>query len=477
MSLARTLAHNTALQVFGKAVSTALGLLAFGLMTRSLGPDQFGWYVTAAGFLQFVGIFSDFGFVLVVSNLLSEPRFKPADVINTTFTWRLITAAIFQGLAPLIFLLFPYPPEVKRAVAILTISFLAIALSSIVIGYYRAKLTMLPATLGEVLGRLTLVVAIWLLARGNSGFLPMVGAVIAGSLVTTIYLFVKGPGVRLKINRAVSKAMFSKMWPTALSIIFNALYLQGDRVLLPLYVSATEVAYYGAAYRVLDVVIQIAAMVMGLIMPLVTYAWSRGLKQEFVERCQLSFDLLAFILLPSLVGIWVLATPIMVLVAGAAFAPAGAIIRYLSITIIGLCLGQTFGHLALSINRQRETLWVFIIDAVLSVIGYLIYIPRYGVRGAIGVTIFSEMFAGIALFAVFLYYAKVTPRLITLGKTLVASLVMGLVVYYLQHLPLIIPIGAGALVFAVLVLILKIVSPATIKKIVHLKPVAGIPEN
>ena len=162
---------------------------------------------------------------------------------------------------------------------------------------------------------------------------------------------------------------------------------------------------------------------------------------------------------------------------GAAFAPAGAIIRYLSITIVGLCLGQTFGHLALSINRQRETLWVFIIDAILSVIGYLVYIPRYGVNGAIGVTIFSEIFAGTLLFVIFLYYAKVTPRLITLGKTLVASLIMGLVVYYLQYLPLIIPIGAGALVFALLALLLRIISPATIKEALTLKPVAGIPEN
>ncbi|MSU75397.1 MAG: hypothetical protein EXS55_02710 [Candidatus Magasanikbacteria bacterium] len=472
MSLTRTLAHNTALQIAGKIISTLLGLITFGLMTRSLGTEQFGWYITAAGFLQFVGIFSDFGFVLVVSNLLSEPKFKQETVLNTTFTWRLITATVFQLVAPLLFLFFPYPAPVKIAVGILTVSFFAIALASICTGYFRTKLTMMPATLGEVFGRAALLVAVALFAYGHYGFLYMVGAVTLGSLVTTIYQFLKGPVVKLQIDGAVSRAMFYKMWPTALSIIFNAFYLQGDRVILPLYVSATEVAYYGAAYRVLDVVIQIAAMMMGLIMPLVTYAWSRGLKKEFAERCQLSFDLLTFLLLPSLVGIWILATPIMVFVAGRGFAPAGAIIRSLSIAIVGICFGQTFGHLALSINRQKETLWVFIVDAILSLAGYLVFIPRYGVSGAIGVTIFSEMFAGVCLLGIFLYYAKVAPRLITLGKTLIASFGMGVVVYYLRALSLPVPIAAGGATFAILALLFKIISPNTIREVLVLKPVA-----
>jgi hypothetical protein len=63
--------------------------------------------------------------------------------------------------------------------------------------------------------------------------------------------------------------------------------LQGDRVILPLYASQTIVGYYGAAYRVLDITIQIAAMIMGIIMPLVTYAWSRQNIPEFKNGSQI----------------------------------------------------------------------------------------------------------------------------------------------------------------------------------------------
>ena len=59
MSTARAIAQNTAIQISGKAVSTLLGLAAIAMMTRYLGVEKFGWYITAIGFLQFVGIFSD----------------------------------------------------------------------------------------------------------------------------------------------------------------------------------------------------------------------------------------------------------------------------------------------------------------------------------------------------------------------------------------------------------------------------------
>src|SRR3989339_1806538 len=126
-SLARSIAKNTAVQIVGKVISTMLGLVAVGIMTRHLGVEKFGWYVTATGFLQFVGIFSDFGFTITTANMLSEPKFDKEKLLNNLFTLRIATAALFQGIAPLIFLFFPYPIEVKIAVAITSLSFFAIS--------------------------------------------------------------------------------------------------------------------------------------------------------------------------------------------------------------------------------------------------------------------------------------------------------------------------------------------------------------
>ena len=472
MTLTRSLAHNTALQIVGKIISTIFGLVAIGIMTRTLGTEEFGWYATAAGWLQFIGILSDFGFTLVVSNLLSEPRFAKQTVLNTTFTWRMITAVLFQGLAPLVFLFFPYPTTVKLAVFIITFSFLAVAVGNVFLGYFRAELNMLSATIAEVVGRLVLVGGIAGVAYLGAGFLAMMAIISLAALTTTAILMAKSSAVRFAIDRAVSRAMFHKMWPTAVAIIFNAFYLQGDRVLLPLYVSASEVGFYGAAYRVVDVVIQVAAIVMGLVMPLITFAWSRGLKDKFREHFQLGFDLLSVILLPMLTGIFVLATPIMIFVAGPTYAAAGPILRWLAVCIFGICFGQVFGHVALAINRQKEALWIYVSDAVISVAGYLIFIPRFGIPGAIGVTIGSELYAGFGLLALTVYYSKTAPRLLTFGKIAIVSGLMGATLWRLPGLSLGGAIMAGGLIFLVGAMLLKIISPAIIREILRWRPVA-----
>ena len=88
------LAKTTTLQLGGKLLSTFIGLIATLQLMRLLGPEQLGWYTIASGYLQFVGIVGDFGFMLVTSTLLSEPAFDKTKVFNTIFTWRLITALI-----------------------------------------------------------------------------------------------------------------------------------------------------------------------------------------------------------------------------------------------------------------------------------------------------------------------------------------------------------------------------------------------
>ncbi len=471
MSLARALAHNTAIQIIGKAISTALGFLAFAILAHNLGTEKFGWYITATGFLQFIGVLIDFGFTVTTSNMLSEPAFDKTKLFNTIFTWRFLTAIISFGLAPIIILAFPYRAEIKIAVAIMSLSFFCNTLNQSFIGYYRQKLSMMVATVSEVLGRVLLVAGIILLVQRQAGFLPLMSVVTIATISTTVYLFYNFGRVRFMIDREISRALFIKMWPTALSVMFNTIYLQADRVILPLYVSQTQVGLYGAAYRVLDIIIQVAAIVMGLLMPLITFSWSRGLINDFKQRYQVSVDLIAWLLFPMIVGIFVLATPIMILIGGASFAKAGIILKWLSLSILGTSFGMTFGHIILAIDRQKEALIVYGTDALLSLVGYFIFIPRFGWAGAVGVTIFSEIYAGLLLTVISVKYSNTFPKLRTLLKILASSIGMGAYLS-VMHLSLLPSIIVGILTYAAFNFIFGIPKPETLRQIFSLTKVA-----
>lgn len=469
MTLKRQIAHNAIIQLSGKFIGTFFGLLTVLIMVRGLGAEKFGWYTTAIGFLQFVGIFSDFGFMITTANMMAEPNFDKEKLLNTLFTWRLLTAAIFQGLSPLIFLFFPYPIEVKIAVAVTAISFFAIGVGHVFNGYFQQQLKTHIITAGEFIGRILLLISVFLLTKYHLGFVWIMTAITVSSIFNILYLFYKMPKLHFCFDKEITKAIFTKISPTALCIIFNSFYLQGDRVILPLYVSQTQVGFYGASYRVLDIIVQIAAMVMGIMSPLLAYFYSRSLKEEFKQHLQMSFDMMALVLIPMMVGAYSLAEPIMRFVGGNEFMGAGKILVWLSWTILGICFGIVFGYTSLAINRQRQAVWIYAIDAALSIIGYFYFIPRYGIFGAAGVTIFSEVFAGLGLMSLVIYHTHFIPQLKAIFKIFISAFIMYLAIFFYNAPHVLFSIALGGIVYIMMILLLKTISTKTFKEVYQLK--------
>lgn len=463
------MAHNTIIQLGGKAIGTLLGLLTVLIMVRYLGAEKFGWYTTAIGFLQFVGIFSDFGFMITSANMLSEPEFEKKKLLDTLFTWRFFTALILQGLAPFLFLLFPYPPEVKLAVAITAVSFFATSASQVFNGFYQQQLKTHIITIGEFVGRVTLLFGVILISKYNSGFLPVMSAISIASVLNAMYLYIKMPKLNFCFDKEISKAIFKKIKPTALCIIFNSFYLQGDRVILPLYVSQSEVGFYGVSYRILDIIVQMAALIMGVIAPLLTYFYSRKEYSDFKHYLQIAFDAMMLVLLPIMIGANVLAQSIMNFIGKTEFADASKILSYLSITIIGICFGIVFGYAALSINQQKRAVYIYLSDAIISIIGYFYFIPRLGIYGAAIVTIFSEIYAGLFLMILVMKYSAFRLNIKNTLKIILASIVMYISISKTPFNNLFINIMFGASIYSSMVMLLKVVSKETIREIATIK--------
>jgi O-antigen/teichoic acid export membrane protein len=472
MGLTKKVAYNTVYQLAGKAASTFLGLLAVMILTRHLGVEKFGWYVTAVSFMQFIIILSDFGFTVTTAGLLADPKMDKKKLLNTLFTLRFVTGFVFNLVAALLIWLFPYPTEIKLAAVIMSLSFFFISLNQVFWGYYQEKLKMAVPAVAEFLSRIVLVIGLYLMMRGNYGFLPMMIMITGAAGVLTLYLWIKSEGVKFFIERSYLPKIFVHMWPLAISIIFNAIYLQGDKVILPLFVSQIEVGLYGASFRVLEILIQITALIVGTLLPLLAFAYNIKDKKLFEKRTQMTFDLMSFLILPMIFGIFVLATPIIKMIAGDEFAQSGLILQAISPAIAAMLFGMTFGHIVLAMSKQKKTLWIYISDAIISIILYFIFIPLYGLWGAVGVVIFSELYAGILLTIMAIRLSKFVPSFVNFIKIVFACTIMALGSYYLPSPHVLVSILYGIIIYSLLVLILKIIPKQIIKDITSSKKVA-----
>jgi len=427
--------YNTSVNFIAKIIATGLGLAAVAIMTRYLGKIGFGQYTTVIAYLQFFGLLADMGLTLVTGQMLAKYPDKENKIINNLFTFRLIAALIFLVPAPIIVLLLPYSLAVKTGIFVAVISFLFIALNQILIGFYQKHLLMMRASAGEVGGRLILVLAVVTAVYYDSGLQGIVIATTLASICNFLINYWLIPSfikLRLAYDKDIWKEIFSLSWPIALTIAFNIIYLKTDTLILSLIKSEAEVGLYGAAYRVIDVLIMLPFVLAGLMLPQLTSAKKHKRDKEFKKIIQSSFDLMFIIALPMVVGAQFIALPLMSLVAGDEFLASGQILQLLIFAAGIIYVGTVFSHVILAIEKQKQTIWAYMLTAVTTLIGYFIFIPRYSYLGAAAVTIYSEILIAILIFSISFYYIRFIPNLSIVIKSAIACLFMGMGLYYLD---------------------------------------------
>lgn len=460
MSLGAKILQNTGVHLFGRVISTILGVFAVSLLTRYLGPALFGEYTTATNFLQFFAITADFGLTLTALTMLGEAKPEDEPRILGNLTSLRVVSMLFFVLAPLIVLAFPYTLAIKQAVLVGSAAYAVLALNQMLIAVFQKHLAMHVVAIAEVLGRATLLGVMALAAHLRLGVVAMVGAMLIANLIQVgamLLLGMKIAPLSWRIDLAVWREILRRSWPLAATSALNLIYLKGDIIILSLYRESAEVGYYGAAYKVLDVLTVIPFMFMGLVLPRLSQAWHEGDRDRFTRYLSQSFDALLLMGLPLLVGGTLLAKPMMTLVAGEEFAAGGPLLAILLGALLAVFISSLFGHAVIALKVQRATIWMYAMVAALTFAGYFVLIPRYGAPAAAWLTVGSEALITMLLASAVHAASGVLPPARNVFKILSAVAVMGAVVFIVRDIPVLLAIGIGAIAYAACVLSLGLV--------------------
>lgn len=475
MSLTRALAWNTGVQMAGKIVSTALGIVIVGLLTRYLGQAGFGAYSTANAFLQVFALLLDFGLNVTLVSLLGEhagDEKYETRCVSATYTFRLVSAIVIFSLAPVAMLFFPYDATLQMAIVALIGSFFFTVLNQIVIGVQQRHLKMHVVAIAENVGRVVLLVGLLAARQAGWGLVPIVWFVSLGgfaNFIVNLFVARRYADFHWNWDPAFWKILLKRSWPIGVSIAFNLIYYKADTLVLSVARSQAEVGIYGAAYRVLDILVTVPFMYAGVLLPVLSRSWARQDHERFSRLVSRSVDVMLLLIIPIIAGTLVLGTRVMTVVAGQDFAVSGDVLRILILAAGVIYLNTIFSHAVVALDAQRKMLPVYILVAIVTLVGYLLYIPTFGVWAAAWLTVFSETAVGIGS----LYFAHRTipfrfvPRagLAALG----ASLLMVVVVKFFEQAWLPIPILLGGATYIVFVYLLGGVSKEVLKDILSFR--------
>ncbi|MCI0479232.1 flippase [Candidatus Uhrbacteria bacterium] len=475
MSLARALALNTGVQFAGKLVSTVLGVIIVGLITRQLGQEGFGMYSTANAFLQFFAIVLDLGLNVMVVQLLGEHAGDKAyedRAVSATFTLRAISALVLLTIAPVVGLLFPYPWELKLALFAIWGSFFTTALNQIVIGVQQRHLKMHVVAAGEILGRVILLAGVIAARVMGWGLVPIVAIVSVGSaanFLLNILVARRYADFRWNVDVAFWKTLLGRSWPIGVSILFNLIYFKADTLILSFVRPQADVGVYGAAYRVLEVLVTLPFMYAGILLPVIARAWATRDRERFGRLLGHSFDAMVLFAAPLVAGTLVLATRGMVLVAGPDFAASGDVLRILILAVGAIFFGTVSSYAIVALDAQRRMLRIYAAVAAATLVGYVLFIPTYGLWAAAWLTVFSETCIAVAATVMTLRISKTRWMPAAALKAVAAATVMAAVIYPLRGMTLVVPVLAGMAVYTALILATGAVPRATIREILSLR--------
>lgn len=475
MSVARALAQNTGIQVAGKIVSTVLGIFVVALMTRHLGQEGFGMYSTANAFLQFFAIVLDFGLNVMIVQMLGERAGDKAyedRVVSATFTLRTITALIILTAAPVIGIFLPYPAELKIALFAIWASFFTTALNQIVIGVQQRHFKMHVVAASEVAGRAVLLGGVAVAIAFGWGLVPIVLFVSLGSTVAFLANIVvarRYADFRWNVDPEFWKQLLTRSWPIGVSILFNLLYFKADTLILSFMRTQAEVGIYGAAYRVLEILVTIPFMYAGVLLPVIAHAWAKKKKSRFGELLGNSYNAMAMLAAPLVAGTLVLATRGMVLVSGQEFAASGNVLRILVLAVGAIFFGTVSSYGIVALDAQRKMLPVYVGVAILTLTGYILFIPAYGMWAAAWLTVFSEVLVAIGSTALLIKLSGARWKPGGALKAVFASAVMAFAMWPLREMPLIIPIAIAAAVYVAMLMATGAVSKSMLKDMLRVR--------
>lgn len=475
MSVARVLAVNTGVQLVGKFVSTILGVFVVGLMTRHLGTEGFGMYSTANAFLQFFAILLDLGLNVMLVQMLGERAGDKAfedRAVSAAFTLRFLTALVLLGVAPIIGLAFPYPLELKIAIFALWASFFTTALNQIVIGVQQRHLNMRIVAISEVLGRLILLIGVLVARELGWGLIPIVAIVSVGSAIQFFVSFFAArrfASFKLNIDVEFWKILLKRSWPIGLAILFNLIYFKADTLILSLVRPQAEVGIYGAAYRVLEILVTVPFMYAGVLLPIIAKTWVTGNHARFSKLLGHSYDAMTLLVVPLITGTLILATRGMVLVAGKDFAASGDVLRILILATGVIFFGTISSYAIVALDAQRKMLPIYITVAILALAGYALLIPIYGMWAAAWLTVFSELCVALGATVMSLRISKTTWNPTVTLKALLSAALMAGAIFPFKDQPLVIPIGIGLVVYAALIFLTRAVSKKTLREILAIR--------
>lgn len=473
--IAKSVARNTAIQ-FGQQVLTWVsGFALMIFLPRMLGPESFGRLYLAEMVAGIFIILVSYDGKFSIAKQVARDRADAGEILVNSLAFRVILWVAALGIMVAFAVGAGYPGTVVVMIAIFGVEMLWVAArtvySGVFLGFEITSYTAVSAIAERTFVAGVCIAALFL----GAGEIVIAVIMSAGTLLNFIICAgyirrILPPLPRVDWGRA--KRLLREGFPFLLWTIFGVVYYRIDTVMLSFFTPDAVVGWYGAAYKLFDVLVFLPSIFSLAILPVLSKLY--GKEEMLLARTTqkgLNFILLAGI--PISIACWFFAREIIGFLFGLqAYAPAAGNLALFSSALLLLYIDMILATAIIACDKQRALAWVAFFAVILNVglnwfmIPYTQTVTGNGGIGAALATILTEFFVLVASVAIL-------PRSIFEGASTAvwlksAAAGAGMIAFLsagqaaLPGLPWMVLAAAGGLAYGGILLALRTFTPGEI---------------
>lgn len=441
-------------------IITSLCAFVWTILTAwYLGPSEYGIFGTAVSFSVIFGVLADFGVTTYIVRSISTDFENEHKYLDNAITLKVFLSIFYLFVVYLALCLLGWDNYVVVICMLFAIENLIKSFHSVLYSSFQAHEQMKYQAITNTLLNVLTLVFIVLVTFTDFGLMGITFAYIFANIAGLIYavLAIRKHIIKPKFsfNPRFYRFLLKAGIPFALTGLFYTIYYSIDIVMITHFASTYDTGLYNSAYKLINVLTLFYSIYTAVIFPVMSKLFKDQkdiLKLSFVKSIKyLSLVTIPIAVFTSIYGYDIIA------IYGSEFTEAGGVLKILIWTVCFLFINGACSMILNASHEEYSVTKIYSIAAVFNVILNLILIPKYSVYGASVATVLSEILILILELYMIRKIGQLPDRhlIFDILKIVIASVVMGLVLYYF-HLNLWVAIVVSLIVYFALVILFRV---------------------
>ncbi|MBI2650471.1 flippase [Candidatus Woesearchaeota archaeon] len=425
MDTIRRISRNLFFQGISELTVKGLQILILIYIARLLRETEFGKFNFAIAFTTIALIFVDIGLQPLFVREISRKRELADKYIFHSIIIKSILSLVAFFVVIFILNIMAYPKDIRVVVYIMfaftILKSFTDAFSSVFLAFEEMQWDGFLKILRAVL---LAALVIYALQKGYAliviTWMYVITEVIVLSLCL-IVLFTKFIKFVAKVERELIKRLTLEALPFAITVLFYSLYFYIDSVMLSKMRGLYEVGLYSAAYNLTIALIFIPTIYINAVFPSLSKFYVKS-KESLKFAYKKSLLYMSVAALPITTVLFFSGSNIIHFLYGPGYGKSVLVLQIIAITVLFRFISFVNAITMVSIDRQKQRLYLQGITAGINIALNLILIPAYGYIGAAIATVATEFFLFISYFSPILNYFQNWGDSTTLVKPVIAAI-------------------------------------------------------